>query len=93
MTQATGGGRAHVLGRSLISRKVSQVSRRWAASVSRRWGRGRCSGLPEIDVNASLRVQEIHNFSTRKSALSWSRFGVNLALAKIVTRRGMLFVF
>ena len=49
-----------------------------------------CQSIPDIDVNASLRsddkslttayVREFQNFSTRKSALSWSRFGVNLAL-------------
>ena len=39
----TGGGRAQVLGRSLIDRKALQVSRRSVASVSRRSSRGRDS--------------------------------------------------
>ena len=42
--QVTRGGRAQVVGRSLIGRKASQVSRRSVASVSRRSGCGRGSG-------------------------------------------------
>ena len=42
--QVTRGGRAQVVGRSLIGRKALQVSRRSVASVSRRSGRGRDSG-------------------------------------------------
>ena len=42
--QVTWGGRAQVLGRSLIGRKVSQASRRSVASVSRRLGHGCDSG-------------------------------------------------
>ena len=49
-----------------------------------------CQSLPNIDVNASSRsndksfndcsrFQEMQNFSTRKSVLSWSRFRVNVA--------------
>ena len=42
--QVTRGGRAQVVGRSLIGRKASQVGRRSVASVSRRSGRGCDSG-------------------------------------------------
>ena len=42
--QVTRGGRAHVGGRSLVGRKILQISRRSVASVSRRSGRGRDSG-------------------------------------------------
>ena len=44
VTQVTRGGRAQVVGRSLIGRKASQVCRRSVASVSRRSGRGCGSG-------------------------------------------------
>ena len=44
VTQVTRGDRVQVVGRSLIGRKVSQVSWRSVASVSRRSGRGRVSG-------------------------------------------------
>ena len=40
VTQVIRGGRAQVVGRSLIDRKASQVSRRLVASVLRRSGRG-----------------------------------------------------
>ena len=43
MTQVTRGGRAQVIGRSLIDRKASHDSRRSVACVSRRSGRGRGS--------------------------------------------------
>ena len=43
-TQATRGGRAQIVGRSLIGHETSQVSGRSATSVSRRSGRGRGSG-------------------------------------------------
>ena len=50
-----------------------------------------CQSLPHFDVNANLRSDEKSSttaheskksriFSTRKSLLSWSRFGINLAL-------------
>ena len=44
VTQVTRGGRAQVVGRSLIGRKASHVSRRSVLSVSRRSGRGCGSG-------------------------------------------------
>ena len=52
-----------------------------------------CQSLPNIDVNASLRSNDkslttAHvskkSFSTRKSVLSWSRFGVDLPLLRRV---------
>ena len=44
VTQVTRGGRAQVVGQSLIGRKASQVCQRSVASVSRQPGRGRGSG-------------------------------------------------
>ena len=61
--QVTRGGRVQVVGRSLINRKVSQVSRRSVASVSWRSGRGCDSGAR---VYADRLTNGVRGSRTRK---------------------------
>ena len=70
MTQVTRGGRAQVVGRSLIGRKASQVTRRSVASVSRRLGRGRGSGAR---VYADRLTNDVRGSRARKSVVARSQ--------------------
>ena len=66
MTQVTRGGRAQVAGWSLIDRKASHVSRKSVASVSRRSGRGRGSG---VRVYADRLTNGVRGSRARKSVV------------------------
>ena len=65
-TQVTRGGRAKIVGRSLIGRKASQVSRRSVASVSRWSRRGRGSGTR---LNAGRLTNGVRGLRARKSVV------------------------
>ena len=69
VTQVIRGGRAQVVGRSLIDRKASQVSRRLVASVLRRSGRG--SGAR---VYADRLTNVVRGSRARKSVVVRSQF-------------------
>ena len=69
VTQVIRGGRTQVIGRSLIGRKASQVSRGSVASVSRRSGRGRSSGAR---VYADRLTNGVRGSRARKSVVMQS---------------------
>ena len=66
VTQVTRGGRTQAVGRSLIGRKTSQVSRRSVSSVSRRSGRGCGSGAR---VYANRLTNGVRRSRARKSVV------------------------
>ena len=83
-TQVTRGGRAQVVGRSLISRKASQVSRRSVASVSQRSGRS--CGFGGARVNADRLTDGVRGSRARKSIVVRSQ-------VTLITRPIKHFVF
>ena len=72
--QVNRGGRAQVVGRSLIGRKALQVSQRSVASVSRRSGRGCCRKslllLGQLNTFCFLVCQSLSNIDVNASLRS-----------------------